>query len=189
MAKRERFAIVLLATLICMHPKMLCAKSYSVYLKDGDVSVHASTDSLHKEFYTVQFDVPGIIEGKELYGAFLEFFVDVSVPEKQGYIEKRPVMEIYALAAQFSGSIDTTKFDVSNSGHTVRDIPVGEKRRVLIDVTELIKSYLQNPEKNHGLILGALTGRRDGIFALRDDVLSNGALARLKFHYNNRVKK
>lgn len=48
-----------------------------------------------------------------------------------------------------------------------------------------MQGYLDNPESNHGLILGSLTGVRNGLFTLKTGVLGEGVVARLIVHYRN----
>ncbi|MFQ5510835.1 MAG: hypothetical protein ACE5EO_03200 [Candidatus Krumholzibacteriia bacterium] len=40
---------------------------------------------------------------------------------------------------------------------------------------------MKNPTRNHGLIIGSLTGRRDGLFSLKGDSLGSGVVAKMTF--------
>ena len=88
---------------------------------------------------------------------------------------------MYALNKAFSGTINTNDFEPQTLP-TIRNVVLGKNRRILVDITDIIKSYIDSPSKNHGLILGSLTGDRDGKFTIRNDVLGSGAPARIIYH-------
>jgi hypothetical protein len=52
---------------------------------------------------------------------------------------------------------------------------------VVVDVTEIVRYFLNNPTKNYGVALGSLTRDRDGVFDIKAG--TDGTLARLVFHY------
>ena len=43
------------------------------------------------------------------------------------------------------------------------------------------RSYLKNPAKNHGLIIGSLTGDRNGRISIKSNALGQGVVARVIF--------
>jgi len=82
------------------------------------------------------------------------------------------------LSEQLPGEADDSK--VVPRSTMRRPVEVGNNRSVRIDVTEAIKRFMDSPSDNHGLVIGSLRGRRDGLFELKS---SGGALARITYLY------
>jgi hypothetical protein len=60
-----------------------------------------------------------------------------------------------------------------------RPVAAGENRLVKIDITGVVKMILADPSKNHGIALGALTGDKRGVFAVRPDGFGPGTAVRI----------
>ena len=116
------------------------------------------------------------------FHAFLELAVDVDVREVSGYWDDSPLIEVFALTGTLSGEPDPSRFAEVNAP-MARNVAVGENRRVVIDITEAVSEYLADPGSNHGLILGSLTRRRDGLFTVRTGSLGAGVVARVTYFW------
>ncbi|MBI4721092.1 MAG: hypothetical protein HY770_07740 [Chitinivibrionia bacterium] len=179
-------SIVVAFCLTCACLSSADAAKLSIPLAAASISTHASSIEALGDYYTISINIPEQIKGKELYGAYLELYVDVNALEYQGQVNNAPSLDVYALKAAFSGSEDANQFGQSSFGP--RNVVLGENKRVLIDITNIIRAYLQNPGLNHGLILGSLTGMRDGLFTIRKDVVSKGAFGQINYFYDDRVQ-
>jgi len=73
-----------------------------------------------------------------------------------------------------AGEVDDSKVVAASTMR--RPVAVGDNRSVRIDVTDAVTRFMRNPSENHGLVIGSLRGRRDGLFELKN---SGGALARM----------
>ena len=62
------------------------------------------------DYYVLQFQIPSELTTDNLELAILELRLDVSSIEKNGYVDEAPVLEVYALSAQFSGTLDPAEF-------------------------------------------------------------------------------
>lgn len=161
------------------------AKKHAVYLDDASVVARSYPDS-GGYYYTVELEVPDEIKGKELYGAFLEFYVDVTGAARDSASVRIPILEIYALTSSYGGQIDPTKFDRLTG--SARNTPPGDDQRMLVDITGIVKKYIQNKSTNHGLIIGGLEGVRNGSFTWKRDWFQSSKPAKITFHYDNRRK-
>lgn len=179
-------SIVAASCLTCTYPSSAFAAKLSVPLTTANVSTHGSSFETLGDYSTISIDIPEQIQGKDIYGAYLELYLDVGALEYEGQVNNAPSLEVYALKAAFEGSEDASQFGQSSFGP--RNVVLGEKKRVLIDITNIIKTYLQNPESNHGLIIGSLTGARDGLFTIKQDVISKDALGQINYYYDNRIR-
>ncbi len=54
-----------------------------------------------------------------------------------------------------------------------------QNRRIRLDVTEIVRYLIDDPDRNHGLVVGSFRGQREGLFEIKTDVLPNDAVARL----------
>ncbi|MCH7550011.1 MAG: hypothetical protein IH969_10855, partial [Candidatus Krumholzibacteriota bacterium] len=152
-----------------------------VYLDDASFVAHAHSGDRAGDYYTIQFDIP-----EELYGAYLEFYVDaIGVEREDTLTVKVPMLEVYALTAPYAGQIDSSK--LARDTGTVVNVAPGISRRILIDLTEITRRMISLPGTNYGLIIGVIDRTTDGQFDLRRGSVAIGKAARLVFHYDNRV--
>ena len=163
------------------------AARHVVLLASSEVATYSTSDPTLGDFYTLQVQVPGIIQGKELYAALLEFYTDVFSVKISGRYSRTPVIEAYELKTAFAGVVNPTQFETSSVALT--NVVSGQNKRVILDITAIIKSYLANPASNHGIILGSLTASRDGKFSIRSGQIGAGTVARITYHYDSRVRK
>jgi hypothetical protein len=184
----SRKAVFLLATagvcaLLAGATAALAAR-HAVDLTAGDVTAYGASAGKAARYFSVKVPIPEVIRGKELYGAYVEMYVDVETVERDGPVNNAPVLEAFALESAVAGEVDEKQLGVPAFGP--RNVARGENRRVVLDVTDIVRAYLDDPASNHGLIIGSLTGIRDGRFTVKTGVLGRDAMARVIFHYRDR---
>lgn len=160
------------------------AKQIVVPLGQQHLGTHSPADTMLGSYYTFSIPIPAAITGKELFGAYLEFYVDATALEVGDVANDSPRLEVYALAGSLGESLDAE--DLATAALHPGNVMVGSNRRVMRDVTDIVRGYLETPQSNHGLVLGSLTGSRDGLFTLKPDVLGKGVVARLILNYRDR---
>jgi hypothetical protein len=160
------------------------AKKTTVYLSSSNLSTYEHEEQERGNYYTLQFQIPNEIKGKELYGAILEFYVDVSGVSRDEESVKVPILELYALKSAFGGSLSSAQLDTDT--HRILNVPPGEDRKIRIDITEVVRAYMKDPSKNCGLIIGGLADYREGSLSWKTSAYDGGYLARIDYHYNAR---
>ena len=149
-----------------------------ILIQPGDVELHAEVDSTLGSYYTISYSLPEGISGEELDRALLEVYVDVSAKLRgEGYTNEAPVLEVYALTQPFAGSLNLEILD--RSSRVVRPVGADAERRVVVDVTSIIRSHLSGAIQNNGLIIGSVTGMREGEFILSSGKLPQGAVGKI----------
>lgn len=154
------------------------ADRYAVDVPATGLSTFSPDSAGLGSYYVLQFVPPSGVTAQTLRHAFLEFFLDAAAREVDGYTDKSPVLEVYALKSTFTGQLDPSQF-MAQTLPAVRNVAVGNERRVVVDITEIVRVYLKDPNKNHGLIVGSLTGMRPGVFSIRTDKIGGSAVARI----------
>ena len=130
--------------------------------------------------YTIlAISIPPEVTAAKLTRAILEFRADVFVQPIDGWVNDTPVVEVYALSSDLTGSYDASKLVQPSA--MKRPVSTGENRTVRIDITEAVRYWLANPSKNHGLVLGSFRGAREGSFVVKADATREGALAAVSF--------
>jgi hypothetical protein len=160
------------------------AARHSVDLTAADVTAYAVSKDAGDKCYTVAVPIPEVVRGKELFGAYVVLYVDVESVETDGFVNETPVLEAFALKSDFAGEVDENEIGAPAFGPI--NVVRGENRRVVLDVTDIVRGYLDDPASNHGLIIGSVTGIRDGRFTVKTGVLGRDAMARLIFHFRDR---
>jgi hypothetical protein len=160
------------------------AARHAIDLTANDLVAYAASTDEADRYYTVRVPVPEAIRGKELYGAYVVLYVDVESTGGDGFVNETPVLEAFALKSAFAGEVDENQLGAPAFGP--RNVVRGVDRRVVLDVTDIVRSYLDDPASNHGLIIGSLTDIRDGRFTVKTGVLGRDAMARVIFHFRDR---
>ena len=163
------------------------AAKHELVVTSNDLVVHSSSDATLGDYYTLQFQIPEIIKEREFYGATLEFYVDVASLERDSVATQMPLLEVYALRGSFSGLVDSVHFVLPSA--TSMRVKRGASERVAFGISEIVERYLGNPSDNYGLIIGSLSGERDGVFRIKNDVLGSDVVARINFHYDGRTRR
>jgi hypothetical protein len=175
---RSTLLFTLVALCVCLGIGSAGAGSVLVPISAATVSTYSLEES--QPVYVLGITLPGEIAGKRLDGAFLEFYVDASLLESAEF-EHVPSIDVGALNEAYAGSGEPA----TDRGSS-RAVALGSGRRVRVDITDIVKGWIANPESNRGLVVGALTGSRVGSFALRDDVLGGSAVATVTFIFQHR---
>lgn len=150
-----------------------------VYFSATDVAQREAVQSGYGDYFLLHFDVPE--DMTEIRHAYLEFYVDAAARESLGEVTNdSPIVEVYALKESLSGPLDENQFRTV-SRPMVQNVRVGQNRRVVVDITEIVQLFKSDPTKNFGIVIGSLTGTRDGIFTIRDDDFSTTGMARITF--------
>ncbi|MFQ5479487.1 MAG: hypothetical protein ACE5EO_12610 [Candidatus Krumholzibacteriia bacterium] len=173
--------IVTLAIALTMAPGLRAgAGKYVMHLTTGDLSKQKAAGESLGDFYILQFEMPSTV--RSIRRAYLELFVDASSRTIGGYTNDTPVIEVYALKGPFSGTLDPNQFE-AQAVPVLGNVVAGGNKRVVLDITEIAASFLENPAKNHGLVIGSLTEDREGIFSIRNDAFNGQGVARITFLY------
>lgn len=106
--------------------------------------------------------------------------VGVSAKQREGYASEAPVLEIYALMEPLSENFDPGR--LHRASRSVRPVAVGADRHVVVDITTIVRSHLEGAIGNHGLVLGSVTGMREGEFIVVPGNFPQGAVARVRIY-------
>jgi hypothetical protein len=149
----------------------------TVLIRPADVTVHDEPDTTLGPYYTISYAWPESLTCSGLNRAILEVFLDASARPRDEFLNASPLFEVYALTEPLTGAFDPGRLE--RTGRAVRPVALGEARRVVLDVTSIVRAHLEGRIENHGLIIGSLTGERDGAFTLRSGGLPEGAVGRI----------
>lgn len=180
---RRKHLSFLILSLFCLLliSSIALGKKVTLELRSSDFSKYSVSESSLNNFLVVNFNVPADVIGKRLDAVILEFYVNASL--KEGVDEDHiPLIEIYPLTNAYSG-VGVPNFSSSSS---VRNLKLGESKRAVMDITEIVKNWVTNPTQKHGLIIGSLTGDKSSEFTLRNDAIGGNIAAKITFYYQNR---
>jgi hypothetical protein len=170
-----------LSVLCALLTQTAAAQERTVTLTANNVTSHTTTDATLGAYYTVAFEVPSIPEGARLDHAVLEVYLDVASKARDEYVNDTPVLEVFALRNDFDGDLNPANWDAAT--RATRPLLLGEEKYVVMDVTGIIRSLLVDPSKNHGLVIGSLTGMREGDFTVRTGLFPDSGLLRLRLYF------
>jgi hypothetical protein len=149
-------------------------------IRSGDATAHTEADTSIGRYYTLAYPLPEALSSESVELAMLELYIDVRAKVRDGYVNEAPVLEVYALTEAWAGAVDPAIMDWQTGA--VRPVALGEDRRVLLDVTDIVRAHLAGRVGNHGLILGSITGRRDGDFRLVSGALPGDGVGQLRLY-------
>jgi hypothetical protein len=164
------------------------AKSATIAISIEEVDAYTGQRG---DFYVVGIALPDDMAGKRLDGVFLEFAVDAAPLSLEDSVAS-PVVGVFPLSEAFvgRGSGDGPGQDADpvfeSTVPSVRPVRVGVNRVLKMDITDIVKGWMNEPESNHGLVIGALTGPEVGIVALKDELPGSESAIRVTFLYQNR---
>jgi len=173
---RRTFVLATVVAVLGAGP--VSADRYIVGLGSAEINTVADTTAGVGDYFVLQFQPPTGVTAKSLRHAMLEVFVDASARNIGGYTEGTPLVEVYALKGAMVGALNPNLFR-AQTVPSVRNVATGSARRVVIDITEIVRGFLSTPASNNGIVMGSLTGSRTGVFALRDDKLGGSTKARI----------
>ncbi|HEU4364292.1 MAG TPA: hypothetical protein VFT13_02385, partial [Candidatus Krumholzibacteria bacterium] len=143
-------------------------------------------------YFLMSVDVPDGVASTTLLGAILEFALDVDVRADTVAVVDQdtsyavihwspvPLVEVCALNSATGSALDSLRWNRDMSFPV--PVALGTDKVVRIDITRLVNHLINNPEENHGLVIGSLSGRRNGVFSLRQR-FGPGVLARIRYVY------
>jgi hypothetical protein len=165
----------------------------TIVVKGNEVSTYTPSDAAYGNHYVIQFQVPTLPPGETIESALLEFYVDAASRSRQidlftgtdsaltmTYDNDVPVIEVYALTGAMGAELDPSRLD--SESRTIRPVLVGSRRYVQMDVTPIVRAFAANPGRNRGLVIGSVSGMREGAFTLLSGVLADGAVARIRLY-------
>lgn len=182
MAKSMIFLLAFMA-LACraVTASTIYSHEYTMPLGTSEIQARTPSDESLGNYFTIAFTLPADVTNRKIHHAFLEFYTDVSAKSVGGFVNKLPVVEVFALTNAFSGSLDPDDFDQTTK--TALPVAAGNDRRVRIDITRIVKKLAKSPSATHTLVVGSLEGSREGVFTMKTNVLPDGALAQIRFHF------
>ena len=151
-----------------------------VLIRSSDVTLCTDPDTTVGRYYTVSYSSPEGLTSADLDRAILEVYLDVSAKTREEYVNEAPVFEVCALKEPFGQFLDPETLD--NDTRAARPVAAGADRRVVIDVTPIVRAHLQGTVENNGLIIGSLTGMREGQFVIISGRLPQGAVGQLHIY-------
>jgi len=172
--------LLLSGLFILVAPLSTQAKSVVVRLSGQALTTGTSDRGI---YHVVDLAIPEEISGKRLDTVMLEFYVDVAANEEldmEGFV---PSIEVYPLSEAVQVG-RTPRF--TSSYPTSRPVALGERQRVMVDITDVVKGWIGSPETNHGLVIGSFGGPVLGGLDVRDDVIGSGTAIQATFFYQNR---
>ena len=149
-------------------------------IHSSDATARVEADTSIGRYYTLTYQLPAGLQSGRLERAILELYVDVSVKVREEHLNEAPVLEVYALRAPYAGAFEAK--DLDEGTRVVRPVTLGENRRVLFDITKIVRAYLTGTTGNNGLIVGSLTGMREGDFRLVPGKLAADAVGQIRIY-------
>jgi hypothetical protein len=128
------------------------------------------------DVYLLRFDLPA--EMASVRRAYLELYVDAASRAIDGSANDTPVIEVYALKSPFSGTVDPSQFKPQTIP-TARNAVARTNKRFVTDITEIVRAFATDATTNHGLLVGSVTGDREGVYAIRTDGFEGKGVARI----------
>jgi hypothetical protein len=153
----------------------LRAASVTVPVSLRDMAVG---NSERGNFYVFAVRPPANVE-KALDRVFLEFVVNVNNNPSDELVPCS--VGVFPLTTEFNGGNPSFESLVPS----VRLVPTGGTRRVMMDITKIVLAWNSNPASNHGVVLGPLTGPQVSGLTLQGGALGPDIAARITFFYQN----
>jgi hypothetical protein len=113
-------------------------------------------------------------------------YLDLDSIEQVGYRHIAPMIEVYALTSNFTGTYEPS--NVIKTTRVIRPVPLGENQRVVLDITPIVREHLRSPTTNHGLILGCFSGWKEGDFELKRGSFENASDVRIRAYLSPRYE-
>jgi hypothetical protein len=176
--KHKTWTIAACAALLAW-PYVAYSKSVTVQVAGQSLS-SGTTD--RGAYYVLNLPVPEDVIGKRLDTVLLEFYVDVEADETIKF-DYAPSIEVFPLT-ETSQLGRSPQFTTAHP--TSRPVALGDGQRVLLDITDIVKGWIESPSTNHGLVIGAFSGPKAGALNVRNDVIGSGKALQATFFYQNR---
>lgn len=177
--KHRILTLVVFVALVAMP---LLAHSKSVTVRVDGQSLNSGTTE-RGPHYVVSLAIPEDVFGKRLDTVMLEFYVDVEADESIEMEGFTPSIEVYPL----SEAVQVGRSPRFITAHpTSRPVALGNGQRVTVDITDIVKGWIDAPSTNHGLVIGSFSGPKLGGLIVRSDVMEGGNALQATFFYQNR---
>jgi hypothetical protein len=171
-----------IALVIVIHSMAVLASAKSVTVRIGAEGISSGVEGDRGPYFLVELALPEEVIGKRLDTVLLEFYVDVAGDEEIE-IDYTPSIEVFPL----SEAPQTLRMPRYTTSHpSSQPVAIGEGRRVTVDITDIVKGWIESPSTNHGLIIGSFSGPKPGDLDLRSDVIGSGNALQATFFYQNR---
>jgi hypothetical protein len=150
-------------------------------------SVNTSTGE-RGAFYVLDLAIPEDVNGNLLDSVVLEFAVDASPASEEDSLET-PVVGVYPVTSEFvasrgDGPVGTVEApEIDAVVQSSRPVALGEHRVLRMDITDIVRGWMNEPTSNHGLVIGTLTGPEVGTITLNETLPSGDAPVRVTFFY------
>jgi hypothetical protein len=177
MTQLSRVVLMALAFVVLTAAVRTDPNKQVIPIRSNDVTLRADPDTTLAAYYTVSYSPPGNLPAADLQRAILELYVDVGAKSREDYVNEAPVLEVYALTEPFSDVLD--REDLDQASRVVQPVAAGDGRHVVIDVTRIVRSHLDGRLSNNGLVMGSVTGMREGEFVFVPGRLPGGAVAQV----------
>ncbi|HEX5133067.1 MAG TPA: hypothetical protein VFX92_11360 [Candidatus Krumholzibacteria bacterium] len=166
-----------IAVVTSMGASTVSAAEEDILVYPGDVTMFQESDTTRGTAYTLSYALPAGLTTVSLGRAIMELHVDVGVKPRGEFESPAPLFEVYALKQPILGVFDPER--LKSAGRVHRPVALGASRRVVLDVTEIVRAHLEARLVNNGMAVGSLTGERDGEFTFRSGMLPGGAIGRI----------
>lgn len=164
-----------------------------VTIPSANMTTYQTQEEDRGDYFMLEFRVPSAVSGKDMDAIILELYVDASAysrradlyenaaPGKpEAFVNDAPTLQVFVPKSSYQGGVDAGALDLDL--RVSEPILVGEGKRMLIDVTRLLQGVVAGTETNYGLVLGSITGMRDGNFTILSGSVASGAVAKIHFH-------
>lgn len=156
------------------------ARRQLILIRESDATARTEADTTLGRYYTLSYTLPDGISSHAVDLAILELYLDMRAKARENSTNEAPVVDVYALKRAYAGTVGTEDIDAGT--HVDRPVALGSRRRVLIDITSIVHAHLDGRIANRGLVVGSLTGQRDGDIQLRTDVLGGHVVGRVRIY-------
>ena len=95
---------------------------------------------MNQSGYVLEIVVPRVLVGKELFGAYLELYVDSDAVEVANQVNESPRLDIYALSSAVEGTVGEQAVGTPAMG--APNVVLGENRKVVRDLSEIVRELV-----------------------------------------------
>ncbi len=170
------------------------ATEHMVTIGDANVTTYGPASVESGKYYKLDFYVPQVGSATMLETALLEFYVDAESfvrgdfhwldadsVEHVGYRTRAPLIEVFALKSPIEGGVKEGQLDMTTAAR--RPISAGPNRRVMIDIAPIVRSFMEDPTRNRGIVIGSFLGSQEGDFTLQDGMFRDGSRAKVRLEF------
>ena len=136
-------------------------------------------------FYLVNVLIPRDIVGNRLDMAMIEFAVEATALSESDSVVT-PVVGVFPLTREFvdgGQGVNAASPVFKGTVPSARPVALGAKRVLRMDITNIVRGWMNEPSSNHGLVIGSLTGPEVGIVTLKETGPGAETPIRITFFY------